>query len=137
MTRKVTRDTLDKTKSMIQNLPEKKDALVTGEDAIREMKADIQAALERGYTLADIHKYLNDQGFDLKLTTFKTYWNRNKDSESTTKASSKKGKARSQRPATQDRQTHKERKQNGDSETTQSGGTPVQTARFREDEEDL
>ena len=125
MAHTIKRATVEKTRETLAQLPDKKDAPVKMEQAISEMRDEIQNALDRGYTLSDIQQYLNDSGFDLKLTTLKTYWHRNKPGNTTQSAPATKKKSSGQSRA---RAT---KAQASDTDTT------IQSGQFREDESDL
>lgn len=58
----------------LASLPEKKKSDLSKREVIARMADEIQGAMERGYSLEDIHAYLNDQGFDLNLNTLRTYY---------------------------------------------------------------
>ena len=50
-------------------------------ELVKRMRAEIRAALNRGYSLDDIVTALNAQGFDLKTPTLKRYFYANKGNE--------------------------------------------------------
>lgn len=50
-------------------------------ELIKHMRAEIRAALNRGYSLDDIVAALNAQGFDLKTPTLKRYFYASKGNE--------------------------------------------------------
>jgi hypothetical protein len=135
MKKTVKREKIDETREMLKNLPDKRDAPVGMQNAIYEMRDEIQAALDRGYTMPDIHKYLNDQGFDLKLTTLKTYWQRLKPTKR--KESGPQRKTTGQRKSGGNKGGQQNSESNNANASQQTSGTTVQTGQFREDEDDL
>ena len=46
---------------------------MTSLEAVREMTEDIRTLQDKGYSLPDIGQMIEDQGFDLPLSTFRNY----------------------------------------------------------------
>ena len=46
----------------------------TTEQLMKALKREIMGALNKGYTMEDIHRYLTGEGFDLSLSTLRQTW---------------------------------------------------------------
>ena len=55
-------------------LPEKTPDDMNAKQAIAAIADDIETAMQRGYSLEDIHSYLSGKGFDLGLTPLRSYY---------------------------------------------------------------
>lgn len=73
-------DTIDSLRAKMKEAPEvaKEKRSVSKQEAIRELKRDIEAMQKRGYTLEDIAKFLTDGGMQITTPTLKSYLQRTK-----------------------------------------------------------
>ena len=69
--RKLTPEHVPELKEFFLTVPERQRK--TSLEAVREMQDDIRELQKKGYTLSDIGKMIEDQGFDLPLSTFRNY----------------------------------------------------------------
>lgn len=86
-------DTIEALKAKMKEAPEvsKEKRRVSKQEAIRELKRDIEAMQKRGYTLEDIAKFLSDGGLQITTPTLKSYLQRSKsDKAKSSKAETKK-----------------------------------------------
>lgn len=86
-------DTIEALKAKMKEAPEvsKEKRHVSKQEAIRELKRDIDAMQKRGYTLDDIAKFLSDGGLQITTPTLKSYLQRSKsDKTKSSKAETKK-----------------------------------------------
>jgi len=73
-------DTIEALRAKMKEAPEvaKEKRRVSKQEAIRELKRDIEAMQKRGYTLEDIAKFLTDGGMQITTPTLKSYLQRTK-----------------------------------------------------------
>lgn len=73
-------DTIEALKAKMKEAPEvsKEKRRVSKQEAIRELKREIEAMQKRGYTLDDIAKFLSDGGLQITTPTLKSYLQRSK-----------------------------------------------------------
>jgi DNA-binding transcriptional MerR regulator len=73
-------DTIEALRAKMKEAPEvaKEKRQVSKQEAIRELKRDIEAMQKRGYTLEDIAKFLSDGGVQITTPTLKSYLQRTK-----------------------------------------------------------
>lgn len=73
-------DTIEALRAKMKEAPEvaKEKRRVSKQEAIRELKRDIEAMQKRGYTLDDIAKFLTDGGMQISTPTLKSYLQRTK-----------------------------------------------------------
>ena len=73
-------DTVEALRAKMKEAPEvaKEKRRVSKQEAIRELKRDIEAMQKRGYTLDDIAKFLTNGGMQISTPTLKSYLQRTK-----------------------------------------------------------
>jgi DNA-binding transcriptional MerR regulator len=73
-------DTIEALRAKMKEAPEvsKEKRRVSKQEAIRELKRDIEVMQKRGYTLDDIAKFLTDGGMQITTPTLKSYLQRTK-----------------------------------------------------------
>ena len=69
--RKLTPAHVPELKEFFLTVPERQ--RMTSLEAVREMQDDIRELQKKGYTLNDIGKMIEGQGFDLPISTFRNY----------------------------------------------------------------
>lgn len=71
-------NTIEALRAKMKEAPEvaKEKRQVSKQEAIRELKRDIEAMKKRGYTLEDIAKFLTDGGMQITTPTLKSYLQR-------------------------------------------------------------
>ena len=69
--RKLTPKDVPALRDFFRTVPER--TRMTSLEAVREMRDDIRALQDKGYSLIDIGNMIESQGFDLPLSTFRNY----------------------------------------------------------------
>lgn len=64
---------IQQVEALLNSLPEKLQAQVSVRAAVNQLKDQLQAALARGYSYADLATMLVEQGIQITPTTLKTY----------------------------------------------------------------
>lgn len=73
-------DTIETLRAKIKDAPEvsKEKRTVSKQEAIRELKRDIESMQKRGYTIDDIAKFFTESGLQITTPTLKSYLQRTK-----------------------------------------------------------
>lgn len=101
-------DTIEALKAKMKEAPEvaKEKRSVSKQEAIRELKREIQAMQKRGYTLDDIAKFMSDGGLQISTPTLKSYLQRSKaDRVKGSKETSKQPAAEKTKPVVDSKQS--------------------------------
>lgn len=85
-------DTIEALRAKIKDAPEiaKEKRNISKQEAIRELKRDIESMQKRGYTLDEIAKFLTDGGLQITTPTLKSYLQRTKADKTKTQKQEKK-----------------------------------------------
>jgi len=73
-------ETIEALKEKIKNAPEieKEKKTVSKQEAIKELRRDIEALQKKGYSLEEIAKFMSDGGLPITTPTLKSYLQRTK-----------------------------------------------------------
>lgn len=82
----IQQSTIEALKAKMKDAPEvaKEKRNVSKQEAIRELRKEIEAMQKRGYTLDEIAKFLSDGGLQITTPTLKSYMQRAKPSKAAT-----------------------------------------------------
>jgi len=82
----IQKSTIEALKARMKDAPEvaKEKRNVSKQEAIRELRKEIEAMQKRGYTLDEIAKFLSDGGLQITTPTLKSYMQRAKPIKATT-----------------------------------------------------
>ena len=69
--RKLTVENVEELRAFLRTVPPPRK--LSSRDAVAAMTDEVAALQANGYTLADIGKMVEDQGFDLPISTFRNY----------------------------------------------------------------